>query len=297
VALTNGPTDVSRANELVLSDPAAAESLWKLSPDKIVWTEGDVQIVLDYRSDPLIEAGAVRSIGITVNNLGDAEKSLGLQIANVPAGWQAAKLPPATIQLASHASASFEPEFSAAAVDGGVYTMKIEVTGAAKPISIPLTFVCKEHVGVDDLALASKGATATADSEFAQEKPCAGKVIDGEIAAAQDFKNRWHSSLDTPHPHWIEVKLAKPAEIGRVVIRFADPLGYPVKFQCLVVPQGGGAMKEVVRCDDNKDSRTFRANFQPVVTDTFRLVIEKSANPAFANAAQISEIELYPPAK
>jgi hypothetical protein len=144
--------------------------------------------------------------------------------------------------------------------------------------------------------LASKGATVTADSEYAPEKPCAAKVIDGEIASRQDFKNRWHSALDTPHPHWIQVKLPKPAKVGRVVIRFADPLGYPVSFQCLAIPEGGSGLKEIARCVDNKDPRGFRADFQPVVTDTFRLVIEKSANPSYPNAAQISEIELYPPA-
>jgi len=30
----------------------------------------------------------------------------------------------------------------------------------------------------------------------------------------------------------------------------------------------------------------FRAEFAPVVTDTFRLVIEKSANPGWPNAAR-----------
>ena len=297
VALTDGPTDVSRAKELVLSDPAAAKLLWNLSPYQIVWTEGDVQVVLDYQTDPFIEPNVVRSVGITLRNQSDAARSLGLTVANVPEGWEVVKLPPATVQLAARASASFELQLVVKNPEGGIYGMKIEVTGAAKPIAIPLMLIAKEHVGPNDLALASKGATATADSEYALEKPCAAKVIDGEIASSQDFKNRWHSSLDTPHPHWIEVKLAKPAEIGSVVIRFADPAGYPVSFQCLAIPQGGSELKEVLRCADNKESRIFRAGFPPVVTDTFRVVIEKSANPKFPNAAQISEIELYPPLK
>jgi ADP-ribosylglycohydrolase len=297
VGLTDGATDLSRAGELVLADTAAAKKLWDLSPYQIVWNEKDVRITLDYGADPVIKPGVAHPLTVTLENLTDAAKSLHLQIANVPKDWQLSGIPATAVELAPKATAAIKPEFAAKAPEGGVYMMKIEVSGADKPIAIPLTLIAKDHVAPDDLALASKGATATADSEYANEKPCAAKVIDGEIASLQDFKNRWHSALDTPHPHWIEVKLAKPAEIGRVVIRFADPQGYPVRFQCLVKPQGSADLKEVVRCDDNKDTRAFRANIQPIVTDTFRLIIEKSANPAYPNAAQVSEIELYPPTK
>lgn len=39
----------------------------------------------------------------------------------------------------------------------------------------------------------------------------------------------------------------------------------------------------------------FTAKIAPTQMDTFRLIIRKSANPAYPNAAQISEIALYPP--
>jgi hypothetical protein len=45
---------------------------------------------------------------------------------------------------------------------------------------------------------------------------------------------------------------------------------------------------------DNHDPQVYRQKFEPVTTDTFRLTIRASANPAYPNAAQISEIELYP---
>lgn len=294
VALTDGPTDLSRAGELVLSDPAAARALWKLSPYQIVWTEQGLRIVLDYRTDPTIVAGKARTVRVEISNLDKAEKTVQLRLAGLPTGWQVSNLPSEAV-LPADGATSFEPQFVSPALEGGEYKMKLEITGAAKPISIPLTFVTKDEVGAGDLALASAGATATADSEYAQEKPCAAKVIDGVIATPQDFKNRWHSALDAPHPHWIQVKLPKPEKIGRVVIRFADPQGYAVDFRCLVASEGQPAMKEIVHSVGNKETRTFRAKFEPVVTDTFRLVIEKSANPAFPNAAQISEIEIYPP--
>ncbi|MCX5671615.1 MAG: hypothetical protein NTU94_09890 [Planctomycetota bacterium] len=48
---------------------------------------------------------------------------------------------------------------------------------------------------------------------------------------------------------------------------------------------------------DNQNPRSFRKEIEPVGTDTFKLVIEKSVNPVTLNAAQVSEIELYPAAK
>lgn len=137
-----------------------------------------------------------------------------------------------------------------------------------------------------DLAL---GATVTSSSEFSREPGGAGKAIDGVIATPEDFSNRWHSSIETGHPHWIEVRLAKPSRVGRVVIHFADPAGYPVDFEG-TVSEG----REVFRMKGNRQSRVFTAKFTPITTDRFRLTIQSSANPVYPNAAQVSEIEIYP---
>ena len=143
----------------------------------------------------------------------------------------------------------------------------------------------------NDLALAAHGATATSDSEYDREPGGTSKAIDGIIATPADFSNRWHSSLDQPHPHWVEVHLARPARIGRVVIHFADPAGYPVSFAGTVRIKG--EERPVFDVTDNRETQVYRANIQPVMTDNFRLTIRASANPAYPNAAQISEIELY----
>jgi len=143
-----------------------------------------------------------------------------------------------------------------------------------------------------DLALAANGATASSDSEYANELGCTGKVIDGVMATSEDFSNRWHSSLNQPHPHWVEVHLAKPAKISTVVIHFADPVGYPLSFEGLV--RVNGQERQVINVTDNKESQVYRAKIKSVPADAFRLTIRASANPAYPNAAQISEIELYP---
>ena len=142
-----------------------------------------------------------------------------------------------------------------------------------------------------DLALAANGATASSDSEYVREPGGTTKLIDGVIATPEDFSNRWHSSLDQPHPHWVEVHLARPARIGTVVIHFADPAGYPVSFAGTVRVKG--EEHPVFDVTDNRETQVYRAKIEPVTTDAFRLTIRASANPAYPNAAQISEIELY----
>jgi DUF1680 family protein len=144
----------------------------------------------------------------------------------------------------------------------------------------------------NDLALAENGASATSDSEYANELGCTAKVIDGIIATPEDFSNRWHSSLGQPRPNWVEVRLAKPSKITKVVIHFADPAGYPVSFAGTV--RVDGQERQVINVTDNTDPEVYRAKIEPVTTDSFRLTVRASANPAYPNAAQISEIELYP---
>ena len=143
-----------------------------------------------------------------------------------------------------------------------------------------------------DLALAAKGATATSDSEYAKEPGGTAKVIDGIIATPEDFSNRWHSSLDTPHPHWVEIHLPKATKIGRVVIHFADPEGFPVTFDGSV--RVNGQQHRVFNVVANRLSDQYTAKFGAVVTDRFRLTIRSSENSKYPNAAQISEIEIYP---
>ena len=52
--------------------------------------------------------------------------------------------------------------------------------------------------------------------------------------------------------------------------------------------------RQVINVTGNKESQVYRAKIQPVTTDSFRLTVRASANPAYPNAAQLSEIELYP---
>jgi len=144
----------------------------------------------------------------------------------------------------------------------------------------------------NDLALAANGARATSNSEYDQEPGCTAKVIDGVISTPADFSNRWHSSLAQPHPHWVEVQLAKPSKVGTVVIHFADPSDYPTSFAGTV--RVNGTEQQIFDVTNNQETQVYRAKIGPVTTDSFRLTIRASASPTYPNAAQVSEIELYP---
>jgi len=299
VAIAEGPSDLSRVGELALTDATKVRGLWALSPYQIVWREPDCAVTLDYRGEPTIAAGAERAVTITVRNPGPQPKAFALTLGDVPAGWNVANLAAEAVTIPAGGEADFAPTITAAAVDPDTgYQLKVEVTGGARPIVMPLALIAGPGtVGPDDLALSSKGAVASSDSELDREPGCTPEANDGILASERDFSNRWHSTLATPHPHWVQVKLPRPAKIGRIVIRFADPVGHPVDFRGLVLPEGEKEMKEVFCVTGNEDRRSFRTRIAPVVTDTFRLVIEKSVNPVSLNAAQISEIELYPPAE
>ncbi len=91
----------------------------------------------------------------------------------------------------------------------------------------------------------------------------------------------------------MQVKLPRPEKIGKVVIDFADPLGHPTSFQGIMRMDGKDQV--VFDVTNYKEWRKYAVDISPVTTDTFRLVIRDSASPLHPNAAQISQIELYPP--
>jgi ADP-ribosylglycohydrolase len=298
VSIAGKPTDLSRAGELVLVDRPACEKLWAMSPYVVEWNEADLSVALDYTGEPVIAAGAPRAMKLKLANPGGKALQVKIAMAGLPAGWMVTALPTGAVSLEAGAARTLDFAIAATSVDEGPTRLRIDVTGGAEPITMPLTLFGHEGPGPDDLALASKGAVATSDSELQREKGCTPRAIDGIVPAANDFEGkRWHSSTETPHPHWVQVKLPKPARIGRVVIRFADPVGRPVDFRGLVLEADGKTWKEVFVVKDNQNPRSFRKEIEPVETDTFKLVIEKSVNPVTLNAAQVSEIELYPAAK
>lgn len=293
VGLTSGPDDMSGVGKLTLADTDAARRLWNLSPWQVEWTEPTLHITLDYQREPYIAANEARLVRISLSSTTEASQTATVSLEGVPANWKIANLPkePVTVQPKGR-PVRIDLSFLAAQPEAGPNKMTLVITAGQKSVRIPLTLVAKDAVGPNDLALAANGATARSDGELDREPGCTSRAIDGIIAPAADFANRWHSSLNSPHPHWIEVKLPQPQTVGRMVIRFADPAGYPTRFEAQA-QLTDGKTQTLFTVNDNKDTRLYRAAFEPVKTDTVRLIIHNSANPAYPNAAQISELELY----
>ncbi len=143
----------------------------------------------------------------------------------------------------------------------------------------------------DNLALASRGAKAAADSEMDSIKGCTSKLNDGDPGNTGALaQKRWHSAL-TPLPHWAEIRLAKPAKVGRVIARFADPAGYATSYDIQV--RKGDAYASVFATDANRSAQPVNVTFAPVETDTVRFVFRKNANTGYPTAAQLCELEVY----
>lgn len=300
VAIGSDTADLQGAAALLAAAPPATRPLWERSPYVISWTEPGVRVTFDYKQDPYLAPGIPFQVKITLENRSTEALPLEVHLDGMPRDWQASCSPSKAPPLAAGGSAALDVTLMAPSIEEGPHCMTVVVTGGPEPIRIPVGFIGREAatlntVGPDDVALASKGAVASADSELGQEAP-ASKIIDGILATTKDFRNRWHSSEAIPHPHWVQVKLPKAQTISRAVIRFADPAGHPVDFSGQVLG-ADGRWVEIFRRDGYADPRSFRVDFKPVEATAFRLFIFKSSDARRPTAAQISEIELYPPAK
>ena len=147
-----------------------------------------------------------------------------------------------------------------------------------------------------NVALGSNGAVAIADSEYGTQN--AANAIDGKWVGPADppDANRWHAAVSKDHPHWIWVKFREPARISRVVVRRTDLSGYPVDFVGECSMDGGLTFETLFTVTDNRmdaETSTVEQSFAPVVTDNFRLRIERSSNMQHPEYAQISELEVH----
>jgi len=151
-----------------------------------------------------------------------------------------------------------------------------------------------------NVALASQGAVAAADSVFreGQDKAFAvGNAIDGKWIGPGDYPGANRCSFgDLPHPHWLWIRFRQPARISRVVVHRAHDVDYPVDFVGECSLDDGLTFKTLFEVKNNKmDAGLFivERSFEPVVTDNFRLRIERSSMQDHPKWAQLSEVEVF----
>jgi hypothetical protein len=254
-----------------------------------------VRATLDMLAEPVLETGTPCPIAVELANSTPAPLAVTVTwrlpegIRALPS-TQTVELPPQ-----GHEVVAVRTELQADELPRRTVRGTVELAPQDRPgvWVIPVALGTVLSVGKDDWALASRGATATSDSEYERESGCTQRVIDGVIATENDFEGkRWHAAL-TPHPHWIAVHLPEPRSIGRVVLHFADPQGHPVDFVGEVSLDGEN-WRAVFEETGYGNAAWCEKAFIPTEARHFRLTIRRSASPRWPDAAQLSEIELLP---
>ncbi len=279
------------ADTAPLVDEAAAKGLWARSPWQLRRELVSVTAVLDLKEEPLVAEGQARTVAVALTAGTPREQRVTLTW-RLPAELRAE---PASQQVVVKPGQPTTVNVALTALGRGVHRGTLEIAPAARAEVgvLPFALATKVTVRRDDLALASRGATATSDSELERERGCTARLIDGAIAESHDFEGRrWHSAL-TPHPHWVQITLPEAQAVGGVVLHFADRLGYPVSF----VGEGsldGQTWAPLFDERNWRDPAGYEKRFTAQPMRYFRLTIRKSASAQYPHAAQLSELELLP---
>ncbi len=286
------PTDTSAASKLQLTDPQTARELWGRSPWRIPYTFGGLRATIDYVEDPKVEFDTPRAVKLLIENLEDSPRELSVAW-HFPPGTKAepavtqVKVPAKTTEPVVCEAKVVITETPNRIVHGSVEIFKDKATYGL----IPLAYLTNLSVSKNDVALASKGAKVTSDSELDRHPGCTAKVIDGEIYDEGDFETvRWHSAL-TSHPHWLTIELPAEREVIAAVIHFADPQDAPVEFEGRASLDGQN-WQTIFKEAKYGDRKKYEKSFTPTKLKYFKLLISRSASTQFPDAAQISEIEL-----
>jgi ADP-ribosylglycohydrolase len=147
VSLTNGPSDLSRARELKLSDPETAQRLWARSPFRVVWNDADFELVLDYLGEPEIKNKNPRALKVSVRNTGSAAKAVTLRLTGRPDGWGATGLPFKSVGISGGEQKGFDLVLTARGVENRPYLMGLEIKKDKVLVSIPLTLIGNRKKG------------------------------------------------------------------------------------------------------------------------------------------------------
>jgi len=292
VGFRPGPSERSitmRGSEL--RRPDVARALWARSPYTVRYHFLDCVAALSFGQEPILDRGQTMPVELTFTNGTDGPREVSVE-------WrtgEALSARPTSLNgtVAPGQSLAFGAAITREADE--VETAVLRCTLCIKldngEFEVPVCFLAPVNVRRDDVALASKGATATSDSELDREKGCTSMAIDGIIPAADDFEaKRWHAAL-TPHPHRLAIDLGQARTISRVIVHFADPAGHPVDFDG-ESSDDGVTWKPLFQARGHADTRRYDTSVTPTAMRHFRLTIHRSASDVYRDAAQVGEVEL-----
>ncbi len=129
-----------------------------------------------------------------------------------------------------------------------------------------------------------------------QQSPCMlnhGLSVPGESASCN-----WISNRSQYLPQWVWIHFSGPRRIDKVVLYAASMATSPVEFSGQYLPNGSVAFHTFFHVQQVQfDPRTlsYTVHFKPVVTDNFRLVIERTTASATPQSwiAELRQVEVY----
>lgn len=120
-----------------------------------------------------------------------------------------------------------------------------------------------------------------------------GLPVPGELASCDWISNRFQHL-----PQWVWVHFAGPRRIDKVVLYAASMATSPVEFSGQYSPEGSAAFYTFFHVQQARfDPRTlsYTVRFKPVVTDNFRLLIERATASVTPQSwiAELAQLEVY----
>ncbi len=116
-----------------------------------------------------------------------------------------------------------------------------------------------------------------ASDEDVERKWFAAKAIDGNVDEPAGY---WLTRRTTPKRAWLELSLAEPSRVNRVVLFHQLNAGHYRSLDYTVSVRQDGRWKPVVSVRNNQEPGWVVHEFEPITTDAVRLEITRSAHAA-----------------
>lgn len=129
-------------------------------------------------------------------------------------------------------------------------------------------------------------ASVEASDEDRRKGWLAAKAIDGSVAEPEGY---WLTGRTSPKQAWLELTLAEPTRVNRVVLFHQLNPGHYRSLDYTVSVRAGRAWKPVATIAGNDQAGWVAHPFDPVLTDAVRLDVTRSA---YGNRMGIGEIEV-----
>jgi ADP-ribosylglycohydrolase len=99
VTVTTGKTRVSDMDRLPAVNKNELSLIWSRSPFQITRNIDDLTYICDYAGAPELKSGESKKIKLTIINKSDKEKSISLNLKDIPAGYSVTGIPDGQIKL------------------------------------------------------------------------------------------------------------------------------------------------------------------------------------------------------